>query len=79
MLSSVPLLISWYSLSNCSAKVGYSFRLFDLYESFSASQAACKFAKPVVHSSSVGFVFQGLVLFFLLGADFLNKYKVVIK
>ena len=29
--------------------------------------------------SSVGFVFQGLVLFFLLGADFLNKYKVVIK
>jgi hypothetical protein len=26
----------------------------------------------------VGFVFQGLVLFFLLGTDFLNKYKVSI-
>ena len=26
--------------------------------------------------SAVGFVFQGLVLFFLLGTDFLNKYKV---
>ena len=29
--------------------------------------------------SAVGFVFQGLVLFFLLGTDFLNKYKVFIK
>ena len=29
--------------------------------------------------SAVGFVFQGLVLFFLLGTDFLNKYKVYIK
>ena len=28
--------------------------------------------------SAVGFVFQGLVLFFLLGTDFLNKYKVSI-
>ena len=29
--------------------------------------------------SAVGFVFQGLVLFFLLSTDFLNKYKVFIK
>ena len=29
--------------------------------------------------SAVGFVFQGLVLFFLLGTDFLNKYRVFIK
>ncbi len=29
--------------------------------------------------SAVGFVFQGLVLFFLLGTDFLNKYKLSIK
>ena len=29
--------------------------------------------------SAVGFVFQGLVLFFLLGTDFLNKYRVSIK
>ncbi len=29
--------------------------------------------------SAVGFVFQGLVLFFLLGADFLNKYRVKFK
>ncbi len=29
--------------------------------------------------SAVGFVFQGLVLFFLLGTDFLNKYKIFIK
>ena len=29
--------------------------------------------------SAVGFVFQGLVLFFLLGADFLNKYRIVYK
>ena len=29
--------------------------------------------------SAVGFVFQGLVLFFLLGTDFLNKYRVLIK
>ena len=29
--------------------------------------------------SAVGFVFQGLVLFFLLGADFLNKYRVLLK
>ena len=29
--------------------------------------------------SAVGFVFQGLVLFFLLGADFLNKYKINLK
>ena len=29
--------------------------------------------------SAVGFVFQGLVLFFLLGADFLNKYKITLK
>ena len=28
--------------------------------------------------SAVGFVFQGLVLFFLLGTDFLNKYRVSI-